>query len=86
MVLLMSPAPPHYHQANGLAERTVRTIKAMLKKSSDPYLALLSYRATPLPWYQLSPAQLLMGRTLRTDVPQLSKSYQPEWTYLADFK
>ena len=27
-----------------------------------------------------------MGRTLRTDVPQLSKSYQPEWTYLADFK
>ena len=58
----------------------------MLKKSSDPYLALLSYRATPLPWCQLSPAQLLMGRTLRTDVPQLSKNYQPEWQYLTDFR
>ena len=77
---------PHYHQANGLAERTVRTIKTMLKKSSDPYLALLSYRSTPLPWCQLSPAQLLMGRTLRTDVPQLTKNYQPEWQYLTDFR
>ena len=27
-----------------------------------------------------------MGRTLRTDVPQLTKNYQPEWQYLTDFR
>lgn len=50
------------------------------------YLALLSYRTTPLPSCQLSPVQLLMGRTLRADVPQLPMVYQPEWQYLNDFR
>ena len=56
---------PYYHQSNGQAECTVKTVEALLSKSADPYLALLSYRATPLPWCRLSPAQLLMGRTIR---------------------
>ncbi len=50
--------------SNGQAERTVQTVKNMLKKSSDPHLALLNYRATPLPWCHRSPAELLMGRAL----------------------
>ena len=77
---------PHYHQSNGQAERAVKTIKSLLTKSIDPYLALLSYRATPLPWCGLSPAQLLMGRIIRTDVPQHSTIFQPEWSYLKDFR
>jgi hypothetical protein len=36
----------------------------MLKKSDDPYIALLSYRATPLDNGH-SPAELLMGRKLQ---------------------
>ena len=77
---------PHYHQSNGQAKRNVKTIKSLITKSTDPYLALLSYRATPLPWCGLSPAQLLMGRIIRTDVPQHLTIFQPEWSYLKDFR
>ena len=39
---------PHYPKSNGLAERTVQTIKAMLEKSKDPHLALLGQHAAIL--------------------------------------
>ena len=48
-------------------------------------MALLSYRATPLPWCGLSPAELLMGRRLQTDIPQPKRVFIPDWPYLADF-
>ena len=42
---------PLYAQSNGKAEKGVYILKQLLKKaadsSSDPYLALLSYRASP---------------------------------------
>ena len=55
---------PHYPPSNGEVERTVKTVKSLLKNAEDPYIALLSYRATPLPWCGKSPAQLLMGRNI----------------------
>ena len=39
---------PRYPASNGEAERAVRTVKEMLKKCDDPYLAMLIYRSTPL--------------------------------------
>ncbi|XP_061876955.1 uncharacterized protein K02A2.6-like [Entelurus aequoreus] len=68
---------PHYAQSNGQAEKGVHILKQLLKKAadsdSDPYLALLSYRASPLQC-GLSPAELLMKRKLRTTLPSHSNN------------
>ena len=67
----------HFPQSNGLAERTVQTLKQLLSKSDDPFLALLVYRATPLPWCGYNPAQLLMGRNVRRNIPQSTEHLIP---------
>ena len=61
-------------------------MKKLLKKSADPHLALLSYRATPLHWCRLSPAELLMGRRVRTTLPGLQQQFIPEWPYVEKFR
>ena len=76
----------HYPSSNGLAERMVKTAKSLLEKSADPYLAHLSYRATLLPWCGLSPAELLMGRCLQTDIPQPKRVFISDWPYLTSFR
>ena len=64
---------PMYAQSNGSAERVVQTVKNILKKcdekGDDPYLALLSYRATPVNSKLQSPAELLNNRKFRTTLP-----------------
>uniref|UniRef100_A0A3B4CLW2 Integrase catalytic domain-containing protein n=1 Tax=Pygocentrus nattereri TaxID=42514 RepID=A0A3B4CLW2_PYGNA len=63
---------PLYAQSNGKAEKGVHIVKRLLKKAkdsnADPYLALLSYQASPLE-HGMSPAELLMRRKLRTTLP-----------------
>ena len=61
-------ASPRYARANGVAVSAVKRLKAFVKKSKDPYLALLAYRTIPLA-NEYSPAELSMGRRLRTTLP-----------------
>nr|XP_037272732.1 uncharacterized protein K02A2.6-like [Rhipicephalus microplus] len=75
---------PRYPQSNGEAERMVRTIKELLLKATDPFLALLAYRNTP-GVYGYSPAQLLMGRSLRNRVPATTQSLVPDWPQVKEF-
>ncbi|KAK3107438.1 hypothetical protein FSP39_014641 [Pinctada imbricata] len=63
---------PHYAQSNGQAERMIQTVKRLLKKSSDPYLSLMDYRNTPLENIGYSPAQLFLGRRIKTMLPTTS--------------
>ena len=69
---------PHYPRSNGLAERTVKTVKELLKKAEDSYLALLCYRATPFTWCGHSPAELLFGRKIRDNLPQRGDNFIPD--------
>ena len=68
---------PYFPQANGEAERAVRTVKEMLEKSTDPHLALLNYHATPIQGGRYSPSELPMSRTLRTTIPTTRKQRVP---------
>ena len=76
----------YYPQAIGLAERMVKTVNKLLEDTADPHMALLSYRATPLPWCGLSPAELLMGRKIRTAVPQVKNNFIPKWEHIRNFR
>ena len=77
---------PHFPRSNGHAERSVQTVKNILRKSEDPLLAMLIYRSTPLPWCKLSPAELLMGRRLHTNLPLLPEQLKPKWPSLKEFR
>lgn len=72
---------PKYHQANGLAERHIQTIKKTLKKliydNKDIYLGLLIYRNTPISESGKSPAELLFNRNVKNWLPNVRK----EWKY-----
>ena len=66
---------------NGLAEKTVQTVKTILEKAKrdgkDPYLAILEQCNTPVDNYK-SPAQLSMGRRLRSILPSTTNHLLPE--------
>ena len=77
---------PHYPQSNGFIERGVKTVKKLLRTSDDPYLAILNYRATPLHWCGQSPIELLMGRKVRTTLPQTAPQFIPDKQFLKEFR
>ena len=66
---------PRYSQSMGFIEKNVQVhicknlLKKAKKSNSDPYLALLEFRNTPIYGINMSPSQLLMGRRTRTQLP-----------------
>ena len=76
---------PKFPQSNGEIERAVQTVKRMIKKAEDPYLALLAYRSAPLE-HGHSPAELLFGRSLRTTIPTTPENLKPRWPNLKVFR
>ena len=69
----LTTSNPYYTKAHGFIERQVQTIKSLLSKcakdGSDPYLALLQLRSTPLDSRTSSPGELVQNRQLRTTLP-----------------
>ena len=64
----------------------MKTVKDLLKKGDEPYLALLAYRSTPLSNGYL-PAEFLMNRKLRTNVPssrEAWKAHIPGWKLVVE--
>ncbi|XP_056106475.1 uncharacterized protein K02A2.6-like [Rhinichthys klamathensis goyatoka] len=63
---------PYFPQSNGLVEKSVGVVKRLMQKANDYessfYMGLLAYRSTPLECGN-SPAYLLMGRRLRSNLP-----------------
>ena len=69
----LSTSSPEYPQSNGMAERTVQTVKErllkMLREGKSLWDALGSIRSTPAAGSLPSPAILLQGRNLRGTLP-----------------
>lgn len=84
----ITPCSPHHQQANGQAERTIQTVKKLIKKTledkEDIYLALLTYRNTPV-YDSYTPSQILMSRMLRDNVPRIKRQLQPRTINKARF-
>ena len=64
---------PTYPPSNGFIEAMVKVVKGIMEKGeesgSDPHLAMLIYRATPIRPGQLSPGEMLSQRKYRALLP-----------------
>ena len=68
---------PRFPQSNGEAERTVQTVKSILKKRSDPWQGIQTYRASVLE-NGFTPSELLFSRQIRTSLLTLPSKLNPK--------
>jgi len=73
---------PGHPQANGQAESAVKAAKSILRKAkkskSDTYLTILAARNTPTEYMDSSPAQRLLGRCTKTQLPITAGLLKPQ--------
>ena len=79
----MSHIHPTSPVAMGKLKRQCKLLKNLLKKAkkevSDPYLAILDYRNTPIDGLDASPAQMLIvQRRTRTTLPTAGRLLKPK--------
>jgi len=67
-------------------EQCLKEYQQAQAQDNDLNVALLNYQATSLPWCNRSPSELLMGRRIRTTLPQTNSQLIPQWPYLEEFK
>lgn len=79
---------PYYPKSNELVERTIGSVKNIFKKcaesKSDVYLGLLLFRNTPKSDGISSPANLLMSRNLRCNLPISELNLKPKVVSVSD--
>ena len=69
---------PNHPKGNGEAERAVQTVKRLLATNDNLDEALLQYRSTPIA-NGYSPAELIFGRRIRTQIPSTDDQLKPNW-------
>ena len=68
---------PHWPLGNSESERAVQTVKHLLEKADDPYVALMEYRASKIR-NGYSPSELLFNRQIKTLLPTAPGNLQPK--------
>ncbi|GBL74994.1 hypothetical protein AVEN_243795-1 [Araneus ventricosus] len=80
--IFFNPSSPGFPRSNGQVERCVQTVKSSLVKAAqdknDAHLVLMEYRNTPMDGLP-SPAEILMGRRIRTLIATLPSQYHPHY-------
>ncbi|GBL79149.1 Retrovirus-related Pol polyprotein from transposon 17.6 [Araneus ventricosus] len=80
--IFFNPSSPGFSRSNGQVERCVQTVKSSLVKAAqdknDAHLVLMEYRNTPMGGLP-SPAEILMGRRIRTLIPTLPSQFDPHY-------
>lgn len=79
--IIHETSSPTFASSNGLSEVYVKIAKRLLQKAkesnTDIYMPLLQYRNTPLKC-GYSPAQLLMSKRLRSNIPSTNNQLSPK--------
>ena len=73
---LHTASSPNFPSVMARLRGQSKSVKSLLKKADDPYMAMLTYRSTPLS-FGFSPAEHLMSHHLRANLSIIQSQLQP---------